>query len=81
MNMAALISLEDYLRTSYPDGDREYVDGVVMERNLGTFQHARWWTRMVVYLSNKYSAIWSVVEDGLLHTVNPDIALPLGEIL
>jgi Uma2 family endonuclease len=30
-----LVSVEDYLRTSYPDGDREYLDGVVVERNLG----------------------------------------------
>jgi Uma2 family endonuclease len=62
MSTATLISVEEYLKTTYPDGDREYVDGVIVERNMGTFQHARWQTRMVVYLSNKYPALWAVVE-------------------
>jgi Uma2 family endonuclease len=36
----ALISLEEYLRTSYhPDAD--YVDGEIEERNLGEYEHAR----------------------------------------
>jgi Uma2 family endonuclease len=35
-----LLSIEDYLRTSYrPDAD--YVDGEIEERNLGEFDHAR----------------------------------------
>jgi Uma2 family endonuclease len=34
----ALVSLEQYLRTSYkPDAD--YVDGEIVERNLGEFEH------------------------------------------
>jgi Uma2 family endonuclease len=36
----ALLSIEDYLRTSYhPDAD--YIDGEVEERNLGEYEHAR----------------------------------------
>jgi Uma2 family endonuclease len=35
-----LISVEEYLSTSYPDGDREYLDGLVVERNLGTPHHS-----------------------------------------
>jgi Uma2 family endonuclease len=34
------VSVEEYLATSYPDGDREYLDGVVVERNLGTPDHS-----------------------------------------
>ena len=34
------ISVEEYLSTSYPDGDREYLDGIVVERNLGTPHHS-----------------------------------------
>lgn len=34
-----LTALEEYLTTSYPDGDREYVDGRIEERKLGTFEH------------------------------------------
>jgi Uma2 family endonuclease len=33
------ISIEDYLRTSYPDGDREYVDGEVISRPMPPFSH------------------------------------------
>lgn len=36
-----LISVEEYLRTSFPDGDREYVDGEVVERNLGEKSHSK----------------------------------------
>jgi len=36
----ALVSIEEYLATSYPDGDREYLDGVVVERSLGTPGHS-----------------------------------------
>jgi Uma2 family endonuclease len=35
-----LVSVEEYLATSYPDGDREYLDGVVVERNLGSDEHS-----------------------------------------
>jgi hypothetical protein len=28
------MSVEEYLATSFPDGDREYLDGVVVERSL-----------------------------------------------
>ena len=39
MTIAALVSLEDYLRTSY-DPDCEYVDGRLLERNMGEPDHA-----------------------------------------
>ena len=38
---ATMVSVEEYLNTSYSDGDREYVDGVVMERNLGEKDHSK----------------------------------------
>ena len=38
---ATLVSVEDYLRTSYEGPDREYLDGVVVERNLGEKKHSR----------------------------------------
>ncbi len=40
-DQATLISVAEYLNTSYPDGDREYVDGHVVERNLGEKPHSR----------------------------------------
>jgi Uma2 family endonuclease len=36
-----LISVEEYLNTSFPDADCEYVDGVIVERNLGEKDHSR----------------------------------------
>ena len=40
MSTSSLVSVSEYLSTSYrPDCD--YVDGVVLERNLGEYDHAR----------------------------------------
>jgi len=36
-----LVSVEEYLNTSYDGGDREYVDGRIVERNLGERDHSR----------------------------------------
>src|SRR5437016_14073765 len=62
MDATTLISVEEYLNTSYPDGDREYVDGAIVERNLGTTDHGYWQTRVAVYLANNYPALWAAVE-------------------
>jgi hypothetical protein len=32
---SSLVRVEEYLNTSFDDGDREYVDGVIVERNSG----------------------------------------------
>ena len=40
MQTGVQISVEDYLSTSYRP-DCEYVDGVLLERNLGEFDHSR----------------------------------------
>src|SRR5579872_6440583 len=40
MATGALVSVEEYLHTSYRP-DCEYIDGVVLERNLGEFDHSR----------------------------------------
>jgi Uma2 family endonuclease len=40
MATATLISLEQYLATSYRP-DREYIDGEVVERNMGKWAHSR----------------------------------------
>ena len=37
---AALVPVEEYLRSNY-DPDREYVDGQIVERNLGEKTHGR----------------------------------------
>lgn len=40
MATISLVSVREYLSTSYRP-DRDYVDGVVLERNLGEYDHAR----------------------------------------
>jgi hypothetical protein len=49
MAASALISVKEYLRTGYrPDCD--YVDGVVVERNVGRFDQGRLQPMIAAYL-------------------------------
>ena len=41
MSTKTLISVEEYLRTSFDDGDREYLDGELVERNVGELPHGK----------------------------------------
>ena len=40
MATATIVPVEEYLRTSY-DPDMEYVDGALLERNVGERRHSR----------------------------------------
>lgn len=40
MQAKILMTVEEYLRTSFEDADCEYLDGEVVERNVGELQHA-----------------------------------------
>jgi Uma2 family endonuclease len=53
MATGVLVSVEEYLRTSYrPDCD--YVDGEVVERNLGERKHSRTQREILYYLRDRY---------------------------
>jgi Uma2 family endonuclease len=53
MAAGTLVSLEEYLQTSYrPDCD--YVDGEVQERNLGEKDHSKAQGRILLYLCAHY---------------------------
>lgn len=56
-----LVSVEEYLRTSYPDGDCEYVDGEIVERNVGEIEHSDLQSRIVFYLLSHYRQFWAAV--------------------
>jgi len=56
MKAAALISVEDYLRTTY-DPDCDYVDGEVIERNVGERLHGKLQFELA-YLFRTQRAIW-----------------------
>lgn len=56
--LPALVSVEEYLRTEYrPDCD--YVDGVVVERNLGEKNHAKLQQEVLCYLRERRKQ-WSI---------------------
>jgi len=64
--MAALpdspaISVEEYLRTSY-DPDVEFVDGALVERNVGDWLHSLIQSNILVALRRKYPQLKVVVE-------------------
>jgi len=46
-----MISVDEYLSASYPDGDREYLDGIVVERNVGTPGHSALQKILIVHLA------------------------------
>jgi Uma2 family endonuclease len=41
MGIKAALPVEEYLRTSYPDLDKEYRDGELVERSLPDYLHSR----------------------------------------
>ena len=56
MKAGTLISVEEYLNTSY-DPDVEYVDGVLVERNVGDEQHSNVQSNVIFALRSKYRNI------------------------
>jgi Uma2 family endonuclease len=52
MATGTLVSVEEYLSTSYRP-DREYIDGVIEERNLGEFDHSSLQAALTAYFFNR----------------------------
>ena len=48
---SSLVPVEEYLNTSYRDGDREYLDGLVVERNIGMPGHSALQKILIVHLA------------------------------
>ena len=59
MPISTDVAVEEYLSTSY-DPDREYIDGVVVERNLGERGHSRLQLLIGLYLAS-HERDWGVV--------------------
>lgn len=49
MGAKTAISVEDYLRTAFPDLDKEYVDGEVVERGLPDNLHSQTQALLIVF--------------------------------
>ncbi len=84
MQNATLVPVSEYLSTSYHP-DREYVDGVVLERNLGEKDHSRPQFLLARYLGNHedHWGIWVVGEQRVQVKATrfrvPDVIVMLGE--
>src|SRR5205807_8946761 len=84
MATGALVSPEEYLSTSYrPDCD--YVDGVVLERNLGEYDHGRLQYAACAYYENRRKE-WGVravpeqrVQVSPTRFRVPDVCVVVGE--
>jgi Uma2 family endonuclease len=82
MGAATLISVEEYLRTSY-DPDMEYVDGVLVETNVGDLGHSAVQRNISVAFTNKYpeTRAYPEVRSRTRETRFrlPDVAVELGK--
>jgi Uma2 family endonuclease len=61
MSTGTLISAEEYLSTSFPDGDRDYLEGQILERNMGEVEHSDLQTGLAVFLRMHYPKFWAGV--------------------
>src|SRR5882762_6839182 len=52
-----LVSVEEYLNTSYDGADREYVDGRIVERNLGEKDHSRPQRKVIQFFASIEKAV------------------------
>ena len=84
MATGSLVSVHEYLSTSYrPDCD--YVDGVVLERNLGEKDHSRLQMEIAFYYRShrKEWGLWALVEQRVQVSATrfriPDVCLEVGE--
>jgi Uma2 family endonuclease len=57
MATKAALTEEEYLRTSFPDLDREFRDGEVIERSMPDWFHSRTQLRFGVYFATRESAL------------------------
>ena len=84
MATGSLVSVCEYLSTSYRP-DRDYVDGVVVERNLGEYDHSRLQGEVFAYFHarRKQWGIRVVPEQRVQVTPTrfrvPDVCVVVGE--
>jgi len=91
MATTTLVPVEAYLETQFQDGDREYLDGQILERNVGEIDHGDLQTTIAHYLRSGYGTrYWVAVEVRLQVSPSrfrvPDIVVvegsqPQGRIL
>jgi Uma2 family endonuclease len=83
MAVGTQISVEEYLKTVYRP-DRDYVDGIVEERNLGEWDHSSVQTQFVVFFSKfRHTGLRAVTELRMRVRQNryriPDVVVTAGK--
>lgn len=71
MATPTLVSVEEYLHTVFEGSDCEYLDGEIVERNMGNKPHGRAQGRFVVLLSMFEETTGIYVIPELRHKVKP----------
>ena len=61
MSVGTLVPLAEYLATSY-DPDVEYVDGALVERNMGDWLHSLIQRNLILALGRKYPHLFAMPE-------------------
>jgi Uma2 family endonuclease len=70
MATGTLVSVEEYLNTSY-ESDCDYVDGQILERNVGEWDHSRLQGAFIAYFRNKEKQTGLLVAPELRVQVTP----------
>ena len=70
MDGKVLITVEEYIHTPFDGPDRDYVDGEVLERNMGELPHAR--------LQMRLANVLSALADRLGLQVLPEIRIQVS---
>ena len=82
MGTTTQIPVEEYLSTSYSP-DREYVGGVLVERNVGEKPHSKLQRKLVVALTAKYPSfhVWPELRMKSVENRHriPDVSVTLTE--
>jgi Uma2 family endonuclease len=82
MTTATLVPVEEYLSTSFPDGDQEYLEGQLLEKNMGEVDHSDLQTSFVVFFRRNCPGFWAGVEVRVQVKARrfrvPDICLVAG---
>ncbi len=78
-----MTTVEEYLSTSYEDGDREFVDGEELERNIGDLEHSDVQAAALTYIYTRYRGVVWVVFSVRVQVARsrirvPDVTVALG---
>jgi Uma2 family endonuclease len=71
MSTKTALSVEEYLHTVFDGSDREYLDGELVERNMGNKSHGRVQGRFIYLLSQFEGATGIFVIPEVRHKVTP----------